>query len=331
MAKTREQIISEATLRARRDFLAFNRQAEQEILNIFINARLNLLRRIQFGVRADTFMKARRLALLEQVDKQIAAVRIQLNSRIQAQMRNSIDLGLSTAIKGMEPTDVTAKINVGTSFIGKDGVVRRFNPADEVFAASQWAQINTQAMDFMIRVRPTGNTFAQSVWGTTQHVQTRIRTMLNRAILLGDSSQRLARDITAYMSKEGIRLPSGQRRSAYKAAWRLARTEMNRAYTEGQVRYAKSKTWIDGVIWRRGGPGPCSTGQCPAGANRFYPKDQAPQLPAHPNCLCYFVQHIVGDDLPEGVDKGPKPPERPIPTPPSRKDAEKVPTSGTPE
>lgn len=331
MAKDRRQIIEQATLRARRNFLAFNRVAENEILDIFINARLNLLRRISMGTRAGVIVKARRLSLLKEVDIQVAAIRNQLNSKIKTQMRNSIDLGLKTSIKGLEQADAPGKIQVGTSFTGLDGKVRRYDSAKELFAASQWAKINTEAMDFLVKFRPTGNTFAQSVWGTTQGVQTRLRTMTNRAILLGDSSQRLARDITAYMSKQGLLTSPGRRTAAYKNAWRLARTEMNRAYTEGQLRYAKSKTWIDGVIWRRGGPGPCSTGQCPAGQDRFYPKDNAPSLPAHPNCMCYFEDHIADDPMPEGVVGGPKPPPRPIPTPPSRKDAEKIPTSGRAE
>jgi hypothetical protein len=247
-------------------------------------------------------------------------------------MRRSVDLGLKTAIHSTEAADVTAKVHIGTSFTGADGIIRRYASAEEVYAASQWAKINTQAIDYLVNFRPTGRTFAQSVWGSTVDVHSRLRTMTNRAILLGDSSQRLAKQISQFMSKQGIQTSPGRYKSAYKNAWRLARTEMNRAYTEGQVRYAKSKTWIDGVIWRRGGPGPCSTGQCPDGANKFYPKDAAPELPAHPNCMCYFIQHIKEDPLPDGVEKNRKDvPPKPIPTPPSRKDAEQVPRSGTPE
>lgn len=332
MAKTRAQLIHEATLRSRRDFLAFNRQAELELLDLFERAKTVLVRRITFGTRAGKILKARRLALLEEVDQQIAIIRRQLSSKIQSQMRNSIDLGLKTAIKGVEAADLTFKIDVGTSFIGKDGKVRRYNPAIETFSASQWSKINTSAMDFLVRFRPTGSAFSQSIWNSTSGVTTRMRTMINRAILLGDSSQRLARDLEHYVSKRGLQTSPGRFTSAYKNAWRIARTEMNRAYTEGQLRYAQSKSWIDGVIWRRGGPGPCTTGQCPAGQDRFYPKGNAPELPAHPNCMCYFEDHIVDDPLPDDVVKARKlPPERPIPTPPSRKDAEKVPTSGTAE
>jgi hypothetical protein len=60
MAKSRAQIISDATRRARRDFLTFNRKAEGEILDLFLQAKTELLQRMTFGVRAGQFTKARR-------------------------------------------------------------------------------------------------------------------------------------------------------------------------------------------------------------------------------------------------------------------------------
>ena len=331
MAKSRGQLIKEATIRARKDFLAFARNGEREILDLYLDANTVLLRRIRLGSRAGKLIASRRLALLAEVDKEIAILRRKLNIKIKSQMRHSLDLGLSTGIKSAEASGITANIQIGTSFIGVDGKVRRYDAATELFSASQWAKIDKNAMDFLLTVRPTGSTFAQSVWGSTLSTQSRIKNMVNRAVLLGDSSQRLAGELSQLVTKRGLQTSPGRYTSAYKNSWRLAAAEMNRAYTEGQLRYAQTKTWIDGVIWRRGGPGPCTSGQCPAGQDRFYPKGNAPALPAHPWCMCYFEDHIKGDPIPDDVAGGPKPPTRPIPIPPSRKNAEKIPKSGRAE
>lgn len=331
MAKSRGQLIKEATIRARRDYLAFSRNGEREILDLYLDAKTTILRRITFGTRAGKLIAARRLELLRQVDAEIAILRRKLNIKVRSQMQHSIDFGLSTGIKSAEATGTTAKIQIGTSFIGKDGIVRRYDPAAELFSASQWAKIDKKAMDFLMTYRPTGNTFAQSIWGSTSTAQNRIKRMINRAVLLGDSSQRLARELSQYVTKRGLQTSPGRYSSAYSNSWRLARTEMNRAYTGGQLRYAQTKTWIDGVIWRRGGAGPCTSGQCPFGADKYYEKDNAPELPAHPNCMCYFEDHIKGDPLPDDVSRGPKPPPRPIPVPPQKKQAEKIPTTGRAE
>jgi len=84
----------------------------------------------------------------------------------------------------------------------------------------------------------------------------------------------------------------GVYRSAYKNAMRLARTEMARAYSEGTIRYGQSKDWIDGWIWRNGGPAediPCQED------GTFFPKSDPPTIPVHPNCMCFLELHIKGE------------------------------------
>lgn len=69
---------------------------------------------------------------------------------------------------------------------------------------------------------------------------------------------------------------------------------MNRAYTEGQIRYAKRKPWIDGMIWRIGNVDACELcRELSNGAEgKFYPKDDVPERP-HPNCMCWLEWHIA--------------------------------------
>jgi len=323
-AALRAKRIRDATLLARKSFLAYNKVAELEILALYEEAANTVVRRITYGHRAGAIVRARRVALLAEVDKEIARLRKRLGVKLTAQMRTSLDLGLKTGIKSMEAALSAARasrknIQIGSSFIGIDGKVRRFNAATEIYAASQWAKVNQEAMDFLFLYRPTGNTFAQSIWMATESAQTTIKNMVNEAVLLGDSSQRLATSLQRYVTKQGMRTSPGRYKSAYANAWRLARTEMNRAYTEGQLKFAQTKSWIDGVIWRRGGDGDCGSGVCPDNANRFYPKGSAPGLPAHPNCMCYFEDHITEDPMPEGVETGVVPPARPIPIPPKGK------------
>ena len=87
----------------------------------------------------------------------------------------------------------------------------------------------------------------------------------------------------------------GVSRSAYKNALRVSRTELARAYNEGTVRYGKEKAWIKGWISRvtSGNPAPYDASV----DGQFFPKDDPPPIPYHPNCVCYA--ELVTDDTPD--------------------------------
>ena len=278
---------------ARKDWLHYTVRQEREIIALYERAGETLIAQIQKDSKADKYLKARRMTMMKQIDAELSALRISVNSKIMAAMRQSVDSGMKSGIIAGTKVGIRGSIQIGSSYIGIDGIVRRYDAKAIAYKGSPWARINMNAMEALLKYRPTGLTFSESVWDATWEVQKRLKFMVNQAVMLGTSSQNLARDIKKYVSADGIRTSPGVYKSAYKNAWRLARTEMNRAYTEGQIRYAMKKNWIDGMIWRLGNTDACE--QCRALAGTFYPKDDVPERP-HPHCMCWLEWHIADEE-----------------------------------
>lgn len=302
------EAIKRATLTARKDFLGFSKRQEAEIIKLYEAAGKTLAAQaIPQGMTADSFqlsqtLQGRRKNLLAQIDVEIARLRTSLNAKILASMRRSISGGLAAMTNVANAAGIAGNITIGSSFIGQDGKVRRYDAKTTTLAASRWGQINTQAMDHLTRFRPGGLTFSQNIWSVNWEVQRTMRNMVNQSVLIGESSQKLAKKLRQYTTKRGLQTRPGVYKSAYSNAWRLARTEINRAFHEGQIRYSQEKKDIvDGHIWRLGGGGPWNC-VCPDLAGRFFPTGETPMKP-HPQCMCYLEFHIIGDDKPE--DKGP--------------------------
>ena len=314
----RAAIIQQATLRARRDWLRYSIRQEREIFTLFKSSADRIIAQIDKFAVAGKVPPARLVLLLDTVSSEMKLLRPNLARKITQSMSKSVDYGLVASIKGAEVAQLgkRIKIGIGTSFIGKDGVVRRFDPRQELYRSSVWAKVSGDAMDSLVRYRPSGLTFSQAVWDVTWQSQKSIRNTVNQAVLLGEPSSKLSRDIRGFLHepeklfrrvrKDGKLVLSktaaeyhpglGTYRSSYKNAMRLARTEMARAYHEGAIRYAEQKKWIDGGIWRTGSANPCPI--CADLDGQFFKKADIPSV-QHPHCFCYVDWHIEGDEKPE--------------------------------
>ena len=302
------EAIKKATLAARKDFVGFSKRQEAEIIKLYQEAGRKLAAQaIPQGMTTETFQLSqtlglRRKNLLAQIDAEIARLRISLNAKIRASMAQGVDQGLGAMTHVARSAGIKGNVTIGSSFIGQDGKIRRYDPRTTTLATSRWGQINKSAMDHLIRFRPGGLTFSQNVWSANWEVQRTMRNLVSQSVLIGESSQKLARTLTQYTTKRGLQIRPGVYKSAYKNAWRLARTEINRAFHEGQIRYSQEKkNIIDGHIWRLGGGGPWFC-VCPDLAGRFFPTGSTPAKP-HPQCMCYLEFHIIGDEKP--ADQGP--------------------------
>jgi len=145
-----------------------------------------------------------------------------------------------------------------------------------------------------------GITLSRRIWDVTWSSQKRIMTEIHLAVLRGDSSAVLAKKLKGFLGVSRkvttglatqIETAPGMYKSAYKNALRLARTEINRAYAHGVYRYGKSKKWIDGYIWRVASGNPCE--DCLDNNGVFYPKEEPPEIPLHPHCMCYPEIHYT--------------------------------------
>ena len=332
---SRAETIRKATEAARQDFYHYTMKQEDEILLIYRNAAEDVGRAIAATAKDDLVTLGRLNGLNKQIHEEMVRLNVSLNAKIRQSMRRSVDLGMRSSIYGMQsaglytggdpaagrltvqPGRGPVKVQVGTSYTAKSGQVHRFTPALELFSDSTWSAINTQAMDHLLKFRPGGLTLSDTIWDVTYQQEKYLRRQITQAVLQGKSAAKLSREMRNSLQepnrlfrrvrgKDGklrwsraakaYHPGTGVYRSSYKNAMRVTRTEMNRAYHEGAVRYAQEKEWIDGAIWRLGNIDACEI--CVGLADKFYPKDDIPQIP-HPHCMCHIEWHIDGDAVPE--------------------------------
>jgi len=304
---SRAENIRIATERARRDWLHYTTRQEKDILQLFNNTANEITDQISRRTAEGRIVPARLNSLLKNVKDEARILQTQVVSKVKRGMSNSIDYGMKTGIKGVDGfIPATFKTGIGSSFIDKSGKVRRYNAMEEMYSDSTWATINGNAMDFLMRYSPGGDTLSSRIWDGIHQSEKAIRNRIQMAVLSGESPARLSRDIRRYLiqpktlrgAEKALYHPGrGVYKSAYKNAMRVTRTEMARAYSEGTFRYGNQKQWIKGYIWRVGSGNPCPI--CSDYDTTYFPKDMPPPQPAHANCLCYAEEVIDEGTIPE--------------------------------
>lgn len=298
---TRLQLIQAATLKARRSWSNYTREQERALYDMLDRAAVQLVEEINRFADKGKIPPSRQMQLLNNIAEEMRKLRPQIKGHIIRGMKASVDYGLQQGIYSATAALAGTKYKtaIGSSFIGKDGKIRRFTAAEEIYRDSSWAKINGRAMDALLRNQPGGITLSDRVWDITWSAEKSIRSQIGTAVLTGESPATLGRRIRGYLvnpqgtsrSRELLgNLGPGVYRSARANAERLTRTELGRAYSEGTVRYAEEKNWIDGYIWRVTSGEPCQI--CQKLDGTFYAKGEQPMLPAHPHCMCYLELHI---------------------------------------
>jgi len=149
-----------------------------------------------------------------------------------------------------------------------------------------------------------GQSFSEKIWDLKGRAEADMKRILANEIAAGTSPDRIARKIKKYMSPDITKadeltgpLPPGAYASTFKNAWRLARTEAGRAYTNASADFAKDKKWITGV---RVGLSPAHDQDdiCDEYAARgeMTPEEFQDLIPAHPHCMCYPI-YILDDEF----------------------------------
>jgi len=298
------EIIRKATLLARKDWQVYTVAQDREIYAIFSDAAVQIERKVQKIVRRGKVPPFRLFALHRSITDELAAIRPRLASKIKAGMSGSVDYGLKTSIISMDKAlgGTAKKLQIGSSFIGKDGMVRRHNMAQELYADSRWAKINGAAMDSLLRFKPSGITLSKRVWDITWQTEKTLRHELASSVLIGESPAALSRTIRGRLlmpetlrgvAKQEYHPGTGIYKSAYKNAMRVTRTEYATAYSEGTRRYAQEKTWIKGYISRTTSGNPAEYDASIDGV--YFPKNSEPSPPYHPSCMCYL--ELVYDEI----------------------------------
>lgn len=323
MAKTRAEIIRDTTVKARADWVNYINLQNKALYDLYQNYADELARELAKSQYKGEIPPGAQARLNKVVKGSIPTFRKQIAGSIKRGISRSVDYAFITQILSLDAAGMSQRmIQLGSSFIGRGGKVIRWDAAKETFLKSTWGRMNKSAVDATLAWKPGGLAFSERVWDITYQSQKQMLRIIQSGVLEGKSAAELSRELRGFLVQpetlrgralRDLRPGRGVYRSAYKNAMRLARTELNRAFVEGTYRYALQKTWIDGYIWRRGGLGNCSSGECPANADQFFPKDEPPDIPPHPHCLCYPELHIEGDPVEDPADN--LPPDVADPTP----------------
>lgn len=120
--------------------------------------------------------------------------------------------------------------------------------------------------------------------------------MVNRMLLQGASWRELQAAVRGMIDPN---TPGGV---SY-AAKRLARTEINNAFHQSQIKLAEQNPWVEGQKWNLSRQHP-KADQCDVNANEphmpdglpgVYPKRDVPRKP-HPQCYCYLTPVTIDED-----------------------------------
>ena len=230
-----------------------------------------------------------------------------LSKTITQGLSAAADSALKNAILTLNAAGIAKRaIQIGTSFIGADGQVMRFNAARQTFLQSTWRKVNGRVVDAVKAWKPGGIAFSERVWDVGYTTQKQMLNIVQQGIVRGQSAASMSRDIRGFLVQpktlrgkvlKDYHPGRGVYKSAYKNAMRVTRTETTRAHGQAMIAYVQSKDFLSGVIWRRGSLGVCSSGECPDNADQFYTVDTVPDYPAHPQCLCYLEPHIQDDPV----------------------------------
>ncbi len=290
----RADIIRAATEKARASFGSYVELQNRQLVDLYARYAADLQTQLLKAEREGKIPIGSSTRLNDYVKGTIPGFRKAIAGSIKRGISNAVDWGFKTQILSMNAAGIANKlIQLGTSFIGADGQVVRWNAAKETFVQSAWARMNTDAVNAVLAWKPGGLAFSDRVWDITWSTQKQIMSAIQKGVVQGTSAADLARDIRKFLVQpetlRGKKLAAlepgvGVYRSSYKNALRLASTELNRAFNEATVRYAQRKTWIAGFIWRAGSYEPCEE-LCAPNVDKFFDKDEAPLLPAHPHCF----------------------------------------------
>ena len=316
---TAEELIQQATLQARNSWETLMEVKLKELYDLFKLSSDNIITQLDKFAIDGKIPPYRLKALHENIKIEMQHLRIAMNGNLRSMMNTSVNSGIGDSISILDQLKqeglFAGKANLGSSLINADGSISKYSRDVSNYADSMWGKINYNAMEFLMRYQFTDEMLSSKIWNITYGATRALKQAINTAVLEGWSSSRLANLIKGFLNEpnrlyrrvrkdgqlvlskaaKGYTPGQGIYRSSYKNAMRLARTEINRAYTEGTLRYGATKPWIDGYIWRIGSGNPCPI--CSDESGQFFLKAEASGIPAHPHCMCYWEMHIAEEKL----------------------------------
>lgn len=306
---TLQQKLNAAAAKAIKDYDEFRALQYRRVLDVLSIAADQLQNKIIKAERAGVISPAREVILLQQVKDEILKLAPSLTGKnkgallsvINQGSNQAIDIGIKSGIKAAQAAGIDKyfKVHIGTSFTGRAGEVIRYNAATETYADSVWAKLHADAATKVKAWTPGGQTLSDRVWSMTWEAQKAISDQVKAGIITGRSAANISRDVRSYLIDPTLRRGKalkdfhpgrGVYKSASKNALRLTRTEISRSFHEGTIAYQKRMTWSDGFEWHTSPINCCD--ECQPLDGKFFIPEDLPDLPVHPNCMCWTTPHI---------------------------------------
>lgn len=251
-------------------FLKYQIAMEKAIADLHKNVSMTLTNIISRNTNADGTVNKAKIKLI--VDKymtqELKQYRIDLMNQIRTGVADGANQGVRAVIGAVAPNrNVTADKWVNLSKSIRKNIV------------------NLKSVD--------GITLSERVWKMTNDNTYNLKRIISSDIFQGKGADEISRNIRKYLVqpetlrgrvKAEARPGQGVYKSAYKNAVRVARTETNRAYVDGQKLTTAGMGYK--MELRIAGINVCDI--CAGLNGNVYEPSDFP-APVHPNCMCYSL------------------------------------------
>jgi len=165
-----------------------------------------------------------------------------------------------------------------------------------------YRDVTDKAYAAVVQRNNNGLKFSSRLWDQTKQAELDMRRILENEISQGTSSQDVAKHLEGYLQDEPVP-GTGVYAKPRANAMRLARTETNRAYVAAQAEWAKTRSWVKGMMVTLSSAHEETGCECEAEAGKVLdPEEFASTVPVHPHCMCYPTMVIKDEYL--NVEEG---------------------------
>lgn len=243
-------------------------------------------------------------------------LRRELNKLIRGMVWSAIVLGMRNMGEALKPIFRDNQESFGDDLIEMQliedrlsigltsDLVGRAKP-DVKLTSEKWKTVMDKIYLLIVQTNNKGLKPSEVIWDLTRKAEADLKRNIANSISRGTSTDQIARDIKKYLSPgilDGSETGPGIYASPFKNAWRLARTETNRAYTKAQAEWSKGKPWIEGLRITLSSVHD-EPDECDDYAGEIVsPNEYASLVPFHPHCMCYATTIIKPEFLAPGTE-----------------------------
>lgn len=181
------------------------------------------------------------------------------------------------------------------------GLSRRITTkrAAAMTSTAKWSTIMDRIYQDVAKKNAQGLTLSERIWDLTTRAENDIRRTITADVVAGKPPREIADKIVKNVYVEGVdedvETGPGIYRSPMKNALRVARTEINRAYTKATAAWAQDKKWLAGIRITLSGAHKIEDICDDHAGDLVTPEEFADLVPFHPHCMCQGT-YVIKDE-----------------------------------